>query len=327
MPSIQDTRSSVQVGIVVLNYHHPVETLDCVRRLLEREPATTRVIWVENDGGLTREAAMAVLQDSELPFLELDPEAPSLPPAGTLGVIINAENLGYAGGNNVGLRLLRSMEVPFGWVLNNDTQLLEGSSTDLVRAATARPEVGVWGTTILAEHSKPAPKVVSYMGGHIQLKDFAISFVDQPETLESDPLSFVSGCSLFASVATFEKLGYIPPEFFLYYEDPAFTLEARKQGFAISGVPEVKVHHLESLSTGRRSPLMEFYNRRNRWYFIQQYFPEHLVAQKRRIWYRIQKWVFRGRFDRIHIEILAFLDFRKGRRGKTHRSFSRLLST
>lgn len=327
MSSPQGTPPPVQVGIVVLNYHHPVETLACVRRLLELEPATTRVIWVENDGEQTQGAALAALTESGLPFVELEPAAPSLPPAGSIGLIVNAENLGYAGGNNVGLRLLRSMEVPFAWVLNNDTHLLEGNSSILVQAAQARPEVGVWGTTILAEHGQPEPRTVAYMGGHLQMKDFTISLVDQPATLESDPLSFVSGCSLFAALATFEKLGYIPHEYFLYYEDPAFTMEARKQGLVVSGVPEVKVHHLESLSTGRRSPLMEFYNRRNRWYFIQNYFPEQLAAQKRQIWYRIQKWVFRGRFDRIHIEILAFIDFRKGRWGKTHRSFSRILST
>ena len=72
---------------------------------------------------------------------------------------------------------------------------------------------------------------------------------------------------------------------------------------------------------------MEFYNRRNRWYFIQRYFPDHLSTQKRLIWYRIQKWAFRARFDRIRIEVLAFIDFRKGRWGKTHRSFARTLSS
>ncbi len=327
MPSSPDPIHEAQVGIVVLNYHHPVETLACVRRLLEREPASTRVLWVENDAGATRAAALEVLEGSGLPFMELDPEAPSLPPAGTLGIVFNEENLGYAGGNNVGLRLLSALKVPFAWVLNNDTQLLEGSSTTLVEAAKARPEVGLWGTSILAEHAHPTPRTVTYMGGHIEMKDFAISLVDRPEVLESDPLSFVSGCSLFAAMPTFEALGFIPHEYFLYYEDPAFTLEARRSGFKVSGVPGVKVHHLESLSTGRRSPLMEFYNRRNRWYFIQRYFPDHLSTQKRLIWYRIQKWAFRARFDRIRIEVLAFIDFRKGRWGKTHRSFARTLSS
>lgn len=316
----------VQVGIVVLNYHHPVETLASVQRLISQEPATSRVLWVENDAQARGDEALAVLRESGLPFQVLDPAAPSLPPTGTLGLIFNEENLGYAGGNNVGLRFLRQLSVPFAWVLNNDTYLLEGNSQALVRAAQTRPEVGIWGTTILAEHHRPTPHQVSYMGGQLVLKDFSISLVDRPEVLETDPLSYVSGCSLFASTQVLESLGYIPHDYFLYYEDPALTFEARKQGFKVSGVPEVQVHHLESLSTGRRSPLMEFYNRRNRWFFIQRYFPDHLARQKRWIWYRLQKWAFRARFDRIRIEILAFVDFRRGRLGRTHRVFSRRLS-
>ncbi len=316
----------VQVGIVVLNYHHPVETLACVQRLVSQEPATSRVLWVENDAQAAREEALAVLHGSDLPFQEIDLASPSLPPAGTLGVIFNNENLGYAEGNNVGLRLLRGLSVPFAWVLNNDTLLVEGNSEILVKAALARPEVGIWGTNILADHHHPTTHSVTYMGGRLDLKDFSISLVDRPDTLETDPLAYVSGCSLFASIQVLESLDYIPSEYFLYYEDPALTFEARKLGYLVSGVPEVQVYHLESLSTGRRSPLMEFYNRRNRWFFIQRYFPDHLARQKRHFWYRIQKWVFRGRFDRIRIEILAFLDFRKGRMGPTHRAFARRLS-
>ena len=52
-PSDPSAPKEVRVGILVLNYHHPVETLDCVRRLLEREPGTSRVLWIENDARTT----------------------------------------------------------------------------------------------------------------------------------------------------------------------------------------------------------------------------------------------------------------------------------
>ncbi len=88
------------VGIVVLNYHHATETLDCVRSLFAKEPATTRVLWVENDSASTGEATLTLLRDSGLPFQVIDEASAELPPTGTLGVLFNAENLGYAGGNN-----------------------------------------------------------------------------------------------------------------------------------------------------------------------------------------------------------------------------------
>ena len=323
VPSLVKDDSTPQVGIVVLNYHHPEETLACVRSLLAREPASTRILWVENDADATWPHASAVLAAAGLPYLVLEPWTLALAPSGTVAVLRSPTNLGFAGGNNLGLRLLHRHGVPYAWVLNNDTLLAEGSSSHLVRAAQERPEVGLWGTTILAEHPKPTPHTQAYMGGRLQLRDFAIAFVSDPAELEGDPLTFVSGCSLFAATATLADLGFIPDDYFLYYEDPALTLEARRKGLLASGVPEVVVHHLESLSTGRRSPLMEFYNRRNRWWLIQRYFPEHLDRQRRRIWYRLQKWLFRGRLDAIHIELQAYADFKAGKTGPTDRVFSR----
>jgi GT2 family glycosyltransferase len=304
----------------VLNYHHPGETLACVGGLLEREPDTTRILWIENDAALTWNETKEMLDSSGLPYQVLDPAAFSLPPGGMVGVILNAENLGFAGGNNVGLRWLHQLSVPYAWVLNNDTLVLHGNSEALVKAAEDRPEVGAWGTPILTTH---AP---CYFGGIVSERDFSIKFAQTPQCLETDPMSFVSGCSLFIRTSVAAEVGFIPEHYFLYYEDPSFGCELRKAGYTLSGVWGVLVFHIESLSTGRRSSLMEFYNRRNRWYFIQRYFPDHLSRQKRRIWYRIQKWIFRARFDRIHIEILAYLDFRKGRLGRTQRVFSRRLS-
>jgi GT2 family glycosyltransferase len=82
------------------------------------------------------------------------------------------------------------------------------------------------------------------------------------------------------------------------------------------------VFHIESLSTGRRSNLMEFYNRRNRWQFIKEYFPEHLERQEHRIWYHFQKYLFRGRLQRTLMEYMAYKDFKEGKLGRTYRKFS-----
>ncbi|MDP2815104.1 MAG: glycosyltransferase family 2 protein [Rectinemataceae bacterium] len=314
------------VGIVVLNYHHPAETLDCVRRLLENEPSTTRVLWVENDAHVTEELTLALIRESGIPFQLVSESSSALPPSGTLGVLLNAENLGYAEGNNAGLRLLDRLDTPYAWVLNNDTLLMKGNSDLLVQAAKARPEVGLWGTTIQAERKKPFPHMVHYMGGRVRFLDFSLTLVEHPDELEQDPHAYVSGCSLFGSTKVISGLGFIPKDYFLYYEDPAFTLEARKRGYQISGVREVEIYHTESLSTGRRSPLMEFYNRRNRWFFIQRFFPHSLAKQQLRIFYTLQKLVFRGQFFRLRIELVAFRDFKQKRWGRSHRAFSRTLA-
>jgi len=303
-------------GIVVLNYHQPADTSACIASLLAREPDTSRILWVENDAAATRDEVLAHLAGAPFPWVEVAPEDGPMPPPGTVGVIFCADNLGYAGGNNVGLRLLHRHGVPFGWVLNNDTLLVAGSSVLLAEAARARPEVGAWGTVILTDFHPV------YFGGILQLRDFAIRHARSPEALR-DPLAFVSGCSLFMPLGIAAEAGFLPEDYFLYYEDPSFSMRLRQLGYAIDGLWTVTIRHLESLSTGRRSPLMEFYSHRNRWYFIERFFPEHLARQKARIVYTLQKYLLRGKLTSIYVEWAAYRDYRHGQLGRTSRVFSR----
>jgi GT2 family glycosyltransferase len=154
------------------------------------------------------------------------------------------------------------------------------------------------------------------------MRDFAIRHARSPEALQ-DPLAFVSGCSLFMPLAIAAEAGFLTEDYFLYYEDPDFSLRLKRLGYAIDGLWTVTIRHLESLSTGRRSPLMEFYSRRNRWYFIERFFPEHLTRQKLRIVYTLQKYLVRGLATSLRVEWAAYRDYLRGRLGRTSRVFSR----
>jgi GT2 family glycosyltransferase len=305
-----------RVGICVLNFHHPEETLACVVSLLAKEPPSTQILWLENEARVTRGQLLKVLAIAPFPWVELHAEATELPPSGTVGVILNDENLGYAGGNNVGLKLLNRSGIPFAWVLNNDTELVRGSSAGLMAAARDQPGIGIWGTLIRTERDH-------YFGGLLHPRHFATSLCRTIAELSTAPLAFVSGCSMFFRLDAAAAIGFIPEEYFLYYEDLAFTLEMRRINLGIAALDAVEIRHIESLSTGHRSPLMEFYSKRNRWFFIQRYFPERLPANRWRLLHTLQKYLFRGRWARFKVEVLAFIDFRKGRQGRTGRVLSR----
>jgi GT2 family glycosyltransferase len=287
-----------------------------VAGLLEREPASTRIIWVENDAAGSGPSLQACLEGVSWPWVFLDPDVDPIPPSGTVGIIRCGENLGFAGGNNLGLRFLERHGFEYAWVLNNDTLLVQGSSADLVEASRNRPGVGLWGCMILEDGKAP------HLGGIIQTRNFANTLATTAASLD-DPLAYVSGCSLFLPMTALRKTGLIPDDYFLYYEDSSFSFQIRKAGLAISGLEGVAVRHLGSLATGKRSPLMEYYSNRNRWMFISRFFPEHLGRQTWRIWYTLQKYLLRGEFQAAFIQICAFLDFRRGRMGRTDRGFSR----
>jgi GT2 family glycosyltransferase len=310
---------SPQVGILVLNYHHPQETAACIRSLLAAEGPETRILWIENDAASTREQLDQELSRASFPWIYLQLEG-TLPNPGTVGVILIPENLGYAGGNNAGLHFLHRHGIPFAWVLNNDTTLRKGSSKLLVDAAIARPEVGVWGTRIESNKGH-------YYGGFMNPRNISITLCTSIDGLENRPEAFVSGCSLFFRTAVGEGVGFLPEHYFLYYEDPAFSLELKRKGLALSALDTVVVDHIESLSTGRRSMLMEYYSKRNRWFFMATYYPHRLPANRWRLLYDLQGYLFRFRFRRAWVELLGFLDYRKGRHGPTHRNLSRFQLT
>ncbi len=313
-PSATDRQADTTVGIVILNYHQPEATIRCFRRLLEVESSVSSLLWIENDSAATGTEAVKALEESHMPWVALAPGGDALPPPGTIGLILVPENLGYAGGNNVGLRLLHHAGISHAWVMNNDTWLMEGSSSDLLQAAHERPEVGIWGTTLVS------PEGIHYSGARLHPKDFSTVLIHGAEIMEKDPRAYVSGCSLFFRLDLAHELGYLPEEYFLYYEDPAFSVEARRRGWVLSVVPQVKVFHEESLSTGRRSPLMEYYSRRNRWAFIERYFPQDLATQRRKVWYRFQSLLFRGAFRRMRLEWKAMKDWKAGRMGRVSAS-------
>jgi GT2 family glycosyltransferase len=305
------------VGICVLDYHQPEATSRCIQSLLEREPLSSRILWLENDALVTQKGLEVVLASAPFPWVWVDPSRDPLPGPGIVGVIAIPENLGYAGGNNIGLRFLHQHGVPWSWVINNDTLVTEGDSRLLLEAAEARPEVGVWGAAIMSDVYEP------YYGGVIRSRDFRPRRCEDLAELEQHPMAYVSGCSLFMKSELVASVDFIPEDYFLYFEDPAFSLEIKKRGLRISGVDSVKLWHHESLSTGKRSHQMMFYNCRNRWFFIERYYPEALSWQKMRRWYRLQSLLFRGNFRHMKIEWLGYQDYCKRVTGQTTRDFSR----
>lgn len=308
---------TVEVGIVVLNYHHPKETIACIQSLLAAEGPGTRILWIENDAAATAQRLATEMSQAPFPWLDLR-EGDPLPPPGTIGVVRNMDNLGYAAGNNVGLRILHRAGVPWAWILNNDILLTQGSSRDLVAQAQAHPHVGLWGVRI---HSDFCP---CYFGGLLRWKDFSIRFATEPGDLDT-PGCFISGCALFFRTDLGAEVGWIPEDYFLYYEDPAFSIEIQRKGHSLGFNQAVAIDHHQSLSTGHRSWLMEYYSRRNRWRFVQRYFPDQLKGQERLFFrYQIQKLLFRLRFDRINLEWKAYRDFKAGQVGRSKRTAGKL---
>jgi GT2 family glycosyltransferase len=287
-----------------------------VKRLLEAEGENACVLWLENGAESTWETLQPILDASNLPWSLVDSDTGELPAPGRIGVIPISKNLGYAGGNNIGIRFLHRHGIEFVWLMNNDTILIRGDSQDLLQAARSRPEVALWGMWV-GDTQRP-----SYLGLKLQRKDFAASFLTQASDIEFDPMSFISGCAMFFRTEDAIAVGGIPEIYFMYYEDLAFAWEFRLRGRAFSVVESVEVLHSQPPSLRYRRRFTEYYCRRNRWYFIQQYFPSVLSRQRVLFFtHQMQKLFFRLRFDRIRLEWQAYRDFQKHQMGHATRRF------
>ncbi|MFM8979837.1 MAG: glycosyltransferase family 2 protein, partial [Planctomycetia bacterium] len=285
--------------------------------LRARERASSTILWIEQEAGETLPGVLALLGEAGVPHQVLEGPEASLPPAGTGGVVPVEGNLGYGGGNNVGLRMLARHGVPYAWVLNNDTLLEQGSSADLVRAAQARPEVGAWGACVRSAGGRVL------CGGGLRAEDFSVEALADPVQVEQHPRAWVTGCALFGRTEVLQQVGFVPEDYFLYYEDVALSLELQRRGWLISACPAVSVFHEGSLSTGRGSPLVAYYTARNRWVLLERYFPEALAGQQRRGWYRLQSLLFRLHVRRARLEWAAWRDWKARRMGRSARAWVR----
>ena len=157
-------------------------------------------------------------------------------------------NLGFAGGSNAGIR--RALERGADWVLllNNDAVAGEGLADALARAAAARPDAGILACTI---HAGLDGDALQYAGGSFNA---ALGYSGRVSTDPADvrlrDVGRADGAALAISRAAVEAAGPLDESLFAYVEDVELSLRVRAAGFAVVLVPDARVWHRGSASTG-----------------------------------------------------------------------------
>jgi GT2 family glycosyltransferase len=245
-----------RVAVVVLNWNGKALTLDCVASLLEVRTPNVEVVVVDNassDG--SAEAVRAAF-------------------GSRVTVIVNDENLGFARGNNVGIRYALEHGAEFVLLLNNDTIVDEQLIDFMLKPFDDENGVGVTGPKI---YYYDPPDQIWFAGGEVFLargvsRHIGIRERDRGQFDEHRDVDYVTGCALMAKRDVFESVGFLDPSYVAYYEDVDFCMRARRAGFRIVYVPGGKVWHKISASTGgqmsRRKILRKL---RSTWKFFRCY--------------------------------------------------------
>lgn len=201
--------------------------------------------------------------------------------------IQSGANLGFAGGNNVGIRDALKRGFDYIVLMNNDLILSKDIVAKLVDYMEKSPEVGIAspkmyfakGYEFHKDRYKESEKgkVFWYAGGLIDRANVYTSHrgvdeVDHGQYDKIEETGVASGACVIIRREVFEKIGLLDPSFFLYWEDADFSERARLAGYKVMYFPETCMWHKVSASTGGSgSPTNDYFLIRNRYYYSMKY--------------------------------------------------------
>jgi hypothetical protein len=188
----------------------------------------------------------------------------------SLTLIESAENLGFAGGNNLGLMHASGDHLFF---VNNDTVLTPDLVMLLVLELEKNAQVGAVSPKI-RYHAQP--KIIQYVGStkmnRLTMRNRHIGHgeLDYGQHDSQKVTSFAHGAAMMVKRSVIDKVGVMCQEFFLYYEELDWCERIRSEGYIIHVVPNALIYHKESMSTGKKSPLKTYYMARSRFLFARR---------------------------------------------------------
>jgi len=259
-----------KVFVLILNWNGWQMTIKCLSSLAKIEKGNLNVEVLVIDNGSSDESLKKIGQ-----YLLSHKKI-------RIRLIENKENLGFAEGNNVGIKYAMQNGADFVCLLNNDTRIAPDFLVNLVKAATSEKQSGLVGGKIFFEKGyefhrtkyrrQDLGKVIWYAGGKIDWQNVYASHrgvdeVDQGQYETLTETDYVNGCLMLVKREVFEKIGLIDANYFLYLEDTDFSQRAKKAGFKLYYTPRAVIWHLNAGSSSAGSDLQDYYLTRNRLLF------------------------------------------------------------
>ncbi|SFO53385.1 glycosyltransferase family 2 protein [Prevotella sp. tf2-5] len=186
-------------------------------------------------------------------------------------VIRSDENLGFAGGNNLGIQAAHGKYLFF---LNNDTIIHQPSAiSHLIKRLESSDEIGIVSPKIRFSWGNQQIQYTGYTPlSYITLRNKPIGCgeEDRGQYDTPHPTPYAHGAAMMVKREVVEKAGQMPECYFLYYEELDWSVMIRRTGYEIWYEPACTVYHKESKTTGHISPLKTFYITRNRLLFAKR---------------------------------------------------------
>jgi GT2 family glycosyltransferase len=223
-----------RVTCIVLNWNGWRDTLDCLAALKESSYPELEVVVVDN-GSTDQSVAQISAAHPDVTLLQ------------------TGANLGFAGGNNAGIRYGLKNGAEYVWLLNNDTRPAPDALSALVAKALTDSRIGAVGSVC---YFADRPEIVQiWAGGRANLWIGYSPNTDRPH--DDAWFHWLNGTSLLLSAAALQDIGLLDQGIFLYWEDVEIGLRLRQRGWRLAAAPESKVLHKVSASTSNNKILLD----------------------------------------------------------------------
>ncbi|MCE7053740.1 glycosyltransferase family 2 protein [Algoriphagus sp. AGSA1] len=235
------------VSIITVNFNQSKLTEELLKSLERAKYSNLEIIVVDNG---STEWDIAGFQ-KKYPYVK---------------VVESKENLGFAGGNNLGIAAARGKYLMF---LNNDTEVTPGFLEPLLAVFETNPAIGAASPKIKYYHS-PNQNIIQWGGSEGVSKITVRGKVNGGEEEDIGQCNqvletqLVHGAAMMVPFEVVKRVGLIPDIYFLYYEEHDWAEMIKRAGYSIYYVGNATVYHKESMTVGEFSPVKIYYQNRGR---------------------------------------------------------------
>lgn len=246
-----------KVSIITVNYNQPTVTEALLYSIFKFQEESVAVEIIVVDNG----SQPNIVEDWKRKFPDVQ-------------FIRSDTNLGFAGGNNLGVKAATG---DYLFLVNNDTEFTEGLVNKLAGTLDANPQVGIISPKIRYYHQ---PETLQY-AGYTKMNYYTARnrCVGQFETDagQYDHLTgetgFIHGAAMMVRREAIDKAGLMPENYFLYYEEMDWCERIKSAGYEVWVNMQALIFHKESVSVGAKSPLKEYFMNRNRMLYVRRNSP------------------------------------------------------
>lgn len=286
-----------KIYVLILNYNSARDSLELYSQLEDLNLRNIKVFVIDN---ASKPGDIQKLT-SQIPVENL---------------ILNDKNLGYAGGNNIGIKKALKEDADFIWLLNPDIRIEKETLPCLLETILSDNNIAAVGPRICSRLNENEifsdggvvlynPQCYTYLINYDQ-------FVNDHNTSVNFNISYVDGSSILINSLAIKNIGDLPIEYFLYFEETDWCARAKKLGWKLAINTHAKVYNLKS----EKNYSYVYYMMRNRLIFAKKYHPTykkvyfyyiklllkesffHITGYKKRSYL---KWELKGLFDAFKI--------------------------